>query len=285
MIHLKDLTFSYRKQPKLFDSLDLDLSSGLVFGLLGRNGAGKTSLLRILSGLLFPHSGEVEVMGYEPRRRQQVFLANLFYLAEDHYIPQVRINRLLRMYAPFYPQFDKGYFEELLKGFGLTGVQHLRDLSFGERKKAMIAFGLATRCRLLLLDEPTNGLDMPSKKQFRSLLAGATGPNQTCIISTHQVRDLHGMIDSVLILEQGKIILQESLEGIEEKISAQFVFQEPAEEEALYYEQVSGGYICLQPRLEDTDPLDIDLEILFNAMMYRPDAFRGLFQKTLDYSK
>lgn len=277
VIELKNLNFSYRRQPDLFDSLDLQLTPGLNYGLLGCNGAGKTSLLHLLSGLLFPKSGQIAVMGFEPRRRQQPFLADLFFLSEDHHIPKVRIGRLLRMYAPFYPKFDRDYFEELLHHFGLEIDQHLNKLSFGEQKKAMIAFGLATRCRLLLLDEPTNGLDIPSKKQFREQLAGGIGPDQICILSTHQVRELEGMIDSVIIIDQGKIVLEETKEAIEEKLALQFCFQEPIVGEVLYYEQVPGGYHCLQLKSEDAASKKIDFELLFNAVIERPEEMRALF--------
>lgn len=284
MIHLKKLTYAYRRKPALFDSLDLHLTPGQTYGLLGRNGVGKTSLLHILSGLLFPQSGEVTVMGFEPRRRQQAFLADLYFLAEDPYIPPVRIRGLLRMYAPFYPSFDEAYFEDMIHAFGLDINQHLSRLSFGERKKVMIAFGLATRCRLLLMDEPTNGLDIPSKKQFRELIAGAIEPDQIILLSTHQVRDLRGLIDSVIILEDGQIVLQESQEGIGERLSFQVQFRAPAVGECLYSEHTGSGYVCLKPMTEDADSLEIDLEVLFNAVILQPETFQNLFRKTVDFS-
>lgn len=284
MVSLKNLTFAYRRQSKLFDSLDLELASGQIYGLLGRNGAGKTSLLRILSGLLFPQSGDVAVMGFQPAERRQAFLADVFFLAEDHYLPKMRIRRYVRSYAPFYPNFDATYFERVLEGFGLQPDQRLNDLSYGEAKKALIAFALATRCRLLLMDEPTNGLDIPAKKQFRQLIATALEPDQTILISSHQVRDLHRLIDPVIILDQGKVVLQESLEAIAARLAFQQQFREPAPGEALYYEHGPHGYVCLKPATPDMDSLEVDLEVLFNAVVSRPEVFGRLFQKTRNYT-
>lgn len=283
MIALKGLTFAYGRQSKLFDSLDLQLEPGQIYGLLGRNGAGKTTLLRVLSGLLFPQSGQVEVMGFEPRRRQQAFLADVFFLTEDHYLPAVRIDRLVRMYAPFYPKFDEQYFKDVIQEFGLNSGQHVQDLSHGERKKVGIAFGLATGCRLVLMDEPTNGLDIPAKKQFRKLIAGAVGPERTFLISSHQVRDLQELIDPIIILDRGKVLVQADLETIGRRIAFQLQFREPTVGEAFYYERVPGGYLCVKPGAEDVDSSEIDLEVLFNAIIQQPEPFRQLFQKELKH--
>lgn len=280
MIDLKKLSFGYRRGPRLFDSLDLQLAPGQIYGLLGRNGAGKTSLLRILSGLIFPDAGEVTVMGYEPGRREQAFLADLFFLSEDHYFPKIRIDRYAARYAPFYPRFDADYFNEALRVFELTPDQRLGDLSYGESKKALLAFALATRCRLLLLDEPTNGLDIPAKKQFRRLIAGAAEADRTILISSHQVRDLQELIDPVIILDQGKVVLQESLESIGTRISFQHQFRKPDPSEVLYHERVPAGYLCLKRGSADTDSLEVDLEVLFNAVISRPEVFQSLFQAT-----
>lgn len=284
MIDIKNLTFAYHRKPRLFNSLDLQLMPGNIYGLLGRNGAGKTSLLRILAGLIFPQSGEMKVMGFEPGRRQQPFLADLFLLAEDHYIPPVRISRLIKMYAPFYPKFDEAYFGRLIQHFKLDIDQNLGRLSYGERKKAMISFGLATHCRLLMLDEPTSGLDIPSKNQFRKLIANAARPERTFIISTHQVLDLNGIIDPVIMLDKGKIILQASLEAIGQKVSFHHQFKKPGPGEALYYQHTPGGYLCLKlGATYNSDSLEIDLEILFNAIINLPEEFRSLFHKKLQH--
>ena len=280
MITLKNLTFAHRRKQNLFDGLELDLAPGYTYGLLGKNGAGKTTLLHLLAGLLFPKSGQLSVMGYEPRRRKLGFLAEVFFLSEDHYVPGEKVSRYVRTNAPFYPNFDRKYFDELLAGFDLEESQRLSDLSFGEQKKAMIAFGLATRCRLLMMDEPTKGLDIPSKKQFRQLVAKAIQPDQIIIISTHQVRDLQRLIDPIIILDSGKILMTESLEGIEQKVGFHFQFSEPAEGEVLYYEEVPGGYMCLRPMGEESESLEVNLEILFNGVIERPEEFQRLFSRT-----
>lgn len=286
MIKLKNLSFTYQRQKPLFDALDLQLSSGQIYGLLGPNGAGKTTLLEILCGLRFPKSGDLDVLGYRPKDRRRDFLNQVFYLAEDHYIPPVSIRTLLRMQAPFYPQFDSPFFTECLDAFQLDSSERLDKLSYGQRRKAMIAFGLATRCRLLLLDEPAKGLDIPSRRQFRQQLSRSLQPEQTVLFSTHQVGDIRNMIDSLIILRQGRILLAESIEEIEDRVCLQFQTSEPTPGDCLYYQSAPGGYLCLRPSDGSGDSLKMDLEVLFNAAIASPEAFQAIFlttQKTLQH--
>ncbi|NCD68574.1 ABC transporter ATP-binding protein [Mucilaginibacter agri] len=209
MIKIRELHYHYNKHQNLFGGLDLDLDAGKVYGLLGKNGAGKSTLMRTITGLLFPTTGYCTVDGLHPGRREQRFLERLFFIPEECYVPALNIHRFIEIYAPFYPTFSEPDLRSYLVEFGISADRSLNQLSFGQRKKAFIAFGLATKTPLLVMDEPTNGLDIPSKVQFRELMRHAATPDQLVLLSTHQVRDLDELIDAVLIMDDSRILLKE----------------------------------------------------------------------------
>ncbi|MGM0573810.1 MAG: ATP-binding cassette domain-containing protein, partial [Bacteroidota bacterium] len=214
MVQIDKLHFGYTRKRPLFTNLDLQLLPGNIYGLLGKNGAGKTSLLKLIAGLVFPWEGQCMVNGFESRKRIPECLADICLIPEEYHLPSVRISRYVSLNAPFYERFDHEKLAWLLKEFQLNPEQKINQLSFGQKKKFLLAFGLSTSARLLLMDEPTNGLDIPSKSQFRRVIAASLNEEQSVVISTHQVRDLESLIDPVIIIDEGRIIFQQSLEAI-----------------------------------------------------------------------
>lgn len=212
MITIKDLTFWYSKQNKIFEKLNLELEAGHIYGLLGKNGAGKTTLLKLICGLSFPKSGTVAMDGLIPARRETGFLKDIFLVPEEISLPSLTPERFADLYGGFYPAFDLAQFREILGKLEVETVQKFTGMSHGQKRKAMIAFALAANTRYLFLDEPTNGMDIPSKAAFRSMLAASFFEEKTIILSTHMVRDLESMIDSVIILENHRIILNKSVD-------------------------------------------------------------------------
>ena len=208
MIEIKNLSFGYRKE-KLFSGLDLQLKPGNIHGLLGKNGVGKTTLLKLIAGLRYPQDGECLVWNYVPRRRLPGMLEDLYFIPEEFFVPTLTIKSYEKIYAPLYPRFDGVALAEYEKEFDLDVDKKLTEFSYGQKKKFLLAFGLASNCRLFLLDEPTNGLDIPSKSQFRRVLASALADDRIIIISTHQVRDMENLIDDIIILEDGKIVFNQ----------------------------------------------------------------------------
>jgi ABC-2 type transport system ATP-binding protein len=263
MIQIKDLNFNYPRQQALFDSLSMYLEAGSITGLLGKNGAGKTSLLKLLTGLLHPQSGEISVLDHNPRKREVSMLNSIFLVPEEFYFPAITINNYRKAYTPFYPQFDNGLLDRILNEFELHAESNLQRLSHGQKKKFLIAFALSTRCRLILLDEPTNGLDIPSKMLFRKILAGSLDENQLVIISTHQVKDVENLIDKIIILDNGKVIFQQTIAEISQKVS--FVTGTTSDVDgAIYSEAIPGGYRMVMP--DGHDKTEVDIELLFNAI-------------------
>lgn len=277
MIQLEHLSFSYDSKRPLFDQLHLDLPSGNIYGLLGKNGAGKSTLLKLIAGLLFPERGEVAVVGFRPKDRNPRFLREIYFITEEIYLPALTKDQYVRLYSPFYPRFDHRLFEAYIREFKLPTEQKLTSLSFGQKKKFLLSFGLATDCKLLILDEPTNGLDIPSKSQFRKVLANAIHENRTFIISTHQVRDMENLIDPIIILDEGQVVFCQGYEEVSKKLSISKQSELVNKDKVLYYEPCLGGYTVVRENTS-MEESKINLETLFNAVVNNKEKIDELFK-------
>jgi ABC-2 type transport system ATP-binding protein len=275
MIQIENLTYRYNRKKSLFNGLDLLLLPGKIYGLLGKNGAGKSSLIKNIAGLLFPTNGKITVAGIKPGQRATSFLENMFYIPEECELPALPLPAFVELYAPFYPAFDREEFIACLKVFNVNYESHLQQLSFGQRKKAYIAFALAANTKLLIMDEPTNGLDIPSKLQLRNLIARADRKDTIIIISTHQVRDLDDLIHSIIIIDNSELLLFADKETVSRKLY--FSLGEPSGASTLYEEQTPQGLACIKPN-PDRRPSYVDIEILFNAILNRKEALAQLLK-------
>jgi len=242
MVHIQNLSFGYTRKKLLYDNLTLSLGKGKIYGLLGKNGAGKSTFLKNLSGMLFPTGGHIFIDGQEPRRRLPSFLENIYFITEEVYVPSVSINRYVKIFSPFYPKFDSEKFRHYLEMLEVETTVRLKSMSFGQQKKFIIAFALACNTPLLLLDEPTNGLDIPSKAQFRRLIASVMTEDRIILISTHQTRDLENLIDTVLILDNGNLLLHASVNEISKVLSFKTMRNLPENKSILFSEAALGGY-------------------------------------------
>ncbi len=277
MININDLNFRYGKN-ELFRKLYLSVEAGNIYGLLGRNGAGKSTLLKIISGMLFIEEGICTVKDIPSSKRLPQFLEDIYYLPEEFYLPPLKSSEYQVMYGDLYPAFDKKKFKEYLQEFDLDpdSNKRLSKFSLGQKKKYLLAFGLASGTSLLLLDEPTNGLDIPSKRQFRRLVASAMSDNRTIIISTHQVKDVENLIDPVIILDNGKILFNESMEKINKNLTVST--EKEHNPDAYYSEESLNGYITVNKN-ESGEEGEIDLEILFNTVVSSGDKIQNLFNE------
>ena len=277
MIQMQQVDFGYGREP-LFRGMDLTLAPGNIYGLLGINGAGKSTLLKLMIGLLFSQSGSLKSFGYDPARREPGLLAQVFVLPEELNLPSVTEREYLAIRAPFYPRFDRAAFDRYLNEFEVPRGRKLTALSYGQKKKFLLSFGLACQSALFLMDEPTNGLDIPSKGQFRRLIAEALTDERLFVISTHQVRDVAALIDPIVILHQGRVLLARALNDISSRIRMQLSATQPADDarDLLHWEPAVGGFWTVWKEVS-TGGGQIDLEVLFNTIVSQPDVCRGLF--------
>ncbi len=265
MIEIKNLSFSYNRQTLLFEDLNLVLEQGHIYGLLGKNGAGKSTLLKNIAGLVYPQKGSCLVNEINVSGRPVSVLEEIYFLAEDFYVPSLTPAQFVANTAGFYPKFSKSDFYTYLKALDVDEDAVMDKQSFGQQKKAMIAFGLATNTGLLIMDEPTNGLDIPSKVQFRKLIASVLTDERCIVISTHQVRDLDSLIDTLLVLHEKEIVVNRPMDEVAEKLT--FGFYADTEGLKVLYEErdMRGSNAIVQNTANKYSK--VDLELLFNAII------------------
>lgn len=275
MIQLKNLHFSYQKN-KVFNGLSLSFKPGHIYGLLGRNGSGKSTLFKNILGALFPQSGQVTALGYNPASRSPEYLQQVFIVAEEFHLPDVAIRKFVSCNAPFYPKFSKSEFEAYLKEFEIPIHHKLHQMSYGQKKKVLISFALACNTPLLLMDEPSNGLDIMAKSQFKKIIAGAINDSKCVIISTHQVKDLENLIDHITVIDEGQIAFNHSINTISSRLSFKNTNNESELDNALYKEESLKGYLVVLPNVLASEG-KTDLELLYKAIVTNPERLNSIF--------
>jgi ABC-2 type transport system ATP-binding protein len=278
MITTKNLDFSYSKKANLISSLNLEVSAGRIHGLLGKNGEGKSTLLKLFTGILFPTHGEIQTMGFNPRDRKPEMLADVYFLPEELPTVNLSVQKFEKIYAPFYPHFSAELFNQYLKDFEVEDKKKVIEKhSLGEKRKILLAFAIATNTKLLLLDEPTNGLDIPSKAQFRKIIASTIDESKCLIISTHQVKDLDSLIDSIIILKDHQIKFHQNLVNITEKLQFKFESNTVKTNSVLYSEETPRGKYIICPN-ETGEESKLDIEMLFNGIHANESEFTAIFK-------
>lgn len=279
MIEVKNLSFSYgKRKQKVFDDFSLALDKGSVYGLLGKNGTGKSTLLYLMTGLLRPQAGRVLYKGVDVSMRYPLTLQDMFLVPEEFALPSVSLKRYLKLNTPFYPNFSNELLNACLHDFDMNEDIHLGELSMGQKKKAFMCFALATNTSLLVMDEPSNGLDIPSKSQFRKVIASGMTDEKSVIISTHQVRDIDSLLDHVVIIDGTRVLLNASVKTICDKVYfAEQGMNEPTDT-ALYVQPSVQGNSVIFPNTENEET-NLNLEVLFNAMLAEREKMQTMFNK------
>lgn len=273
MIEIKDLAFSYGKTP-ILKSITTTLEEGRIYGLLGENGVGKTTLLTLLCGLKKVCSGSITTDGENPFDRTPTLLQNQFYLPDEVLPVAMKAECFAKERGAFWPDYDHSKFLEIMKEFENDPAKKMNQMSAGQLKKTYISLALACGCKYIFMDEPTNGLDIPSKTQFRSAIMEYTSDDSTIVISTHQVRDLENIIDPIIILDRQDVLLNASVEEITSKLY--FDYGTQLHPESLYSEQLPGGFIQVYPNATGEDS-KINVEALFNAVHKNKELIKGMF--------
>lgn len=273
MIKVNNLAFSYGRDQVL-KNINLTLEDGKIYGLLGENGVGKTTLLTLLCGLKKAQVGSIDTDGANPYDREPSLLEQMFYLQDDVAPIYDKAYSWAKSRGKFWSNFSLDKFVEIMNDFENDVNQKLSAMSTGQLKKTYISFALACSTKYLFLDEPTNGLDIPSKSQFRSSILKYTSEDSTIVISTHQVRDLENVIDPIIILDRQDVLLNASLEEISRKLF--FDYGTELHQESLYSEQLPGGFIQVYPNVRNQDS-KVNIEALFNAVHKNKELIKGMF--------
>ena len=265
MIEVNHISFKYAGSKHLvFDDFSLTLEENRIYGLLGKNGTGKSTLLYLISGLLRPSCGSVCCDGIATKKREPETLRDIFFVTEEFEMPAIRLSEYVKLYKPFYPNFSDEVLQECLADFELPSDVHLNELSMGQRKKAYIAFAMATNTKYLFMDEPTNGLDIPSKSQFRKVIARHMTEDRTVVVSTHQVHDVEQMLDHILMLDQRSVLLNASMQEIQDQYTFEYRLPQQMDDSVLYAEPTLQGNAVICRRQEGDAETQVNLELLFN---------------------
>lgn len=280
MIRIRNLGFTYGKsdvpESYVLRNIEMTLEEGRIYGLLGENGVGKTTLLTLMCGLKKPQKGSIEVSGHIPYDRKPSFLSDQYYLPDEADAANMKALDYAINYGRFWEGFDLDKFKEIMEVFENDPQKMMNKMSFGQLKKTYIAFALACNTKHLYMDEPTNGLDIPSKAQFRKAVTRYTREDSIILISTHQVRDLENIIDPIIILDKQDVLLNATIEEISQKLH--FDYGNEKKEDVLYCEMIPGGNIQVSLNRSGEES-KVNLEALFNTVHTHKELIKGIFNK------
>ena len=277
MIEVKNIKYSYpisllrsKQSPRVFNNFSLTLEENKIYGLLGKNGTGKTTLLNLLAGLNWVQNGTINVDGEEIVKRQPSTLGKIFLVPEEFELPNMSLEKYVKLYRPFYPNFSEEVLQRCLRDFELDKIQDLSALSMGTKKKVYMSFALATNTKYLFMDEPTNGLDTQSKSIFRKVVAQNMTDDRTIVISTHQVHDVEQLIDHILILgtdngSDNKVLINKSVADLTNQYT--FEYRNADNTDGVIYSEPSvKGNAVIAKRSDNQEETQLNLELLLNAI-------------------
>src|SRR6266850_2533883 len=198
------------------DNLSFEVPRGSIFGLLGQNGAGKSTTIRTLLNLLQPTSGRLSVLGLDSVTGSLALRRRVGYLPEDPtYYPWMTVEEIVRFNSAFYPTWDSSLVDSLVKQLGLPRGRRLKALSRGMQAKVGLVLALGSRPEVLILDDPTSGLDPVVRREFlEAMIANTQSEGGTVLFSTHLLHEMERVADEVAILHEGKLRMRASLERV-----------------------------------------------------------------------
>lgn len=275
MIKIENVNYGYKSKQPIFNDISLEVGSG-IYGLLGENGVGKTTLMHLICGLLFPWKGECKIDNCDSAQKSPELLSHYFFLPEEMQMPTESIYQFAAHHSVFYPHFSRKEFEQNLEELHIDGKQKLSTVSYGQQKKAMLAYALALHTPLTLLDEPTNGLDITSRQTLKRIISRSVDDESTLLISTHQAHDFENLLDHLIILGEGEILLNHSLDEISERLL--FVRTASLPEDSLYSEQDLHGYFSILSN-EEGEENTTDIELLYKAMLQEPERIKMIWNE------
>lgn len=204
---------------RALDDMSMTVPTGAVYGLVGPNGAGKSTIIRHLTGIYRQDEGEITIDGAPVFENPEV-KSRIAYIPDDiFYYANASIREMMDFYRSIYPHFDAERFKKLADVFGLDPKRQMRRLSKGMQKQAAFWIAVSLRPEILILDEPVDGLDPVMRRRIWSIIMADVAENGTTVlVSSHNLRELEDVCDSVGIMNKGKIMIERSLNELQENI-------------------------------------------------------------------
>lgn len=226
---LRNVTKKFGKQIAVHN-LTLEAGPGQVIALLGDNGAGKTTAIKMLLGLLTPDSGTAEVLGMESRRQGQEIRRRIGYVPDKPALYEwMTVTEIGWFAAGFYPHGYLETYAEMVRSFGLPETKKIKHLSKGMQAKVSLALAMAHKPELLILDEPTSGLDAVVRREFLESMVDVAAEGRTVLLASHQIHEVERVADSVAILRQSDLLTFDRLEVLKHEV-AELVLTHPTDE-------------------------------------------------------
>ena len=214
VLEVKGVNKSYGKKPALND-ISLKLERGKIIGLLGPNGSGKTTLIKLINGLLTPESGQIFVDGMPIGTESNLAVS---YLPDKTYLPDwMKVSDMLKMFSDFYSNFDDAKARDMLSRLNISETDRLKALSKGNKEKVQLILVMSRNAKLYLLDEPIGGVDPAARDYILNTIITTYNPDASVVISTHLISDIEKVLDEAVFINNGNIVLHETIDNIREK--------------------------------------------------------------------
>lgn len=214
VIEIKNLNKSYGKKQALTD-VNLNLERGRIVGLLGPNGSGKTTMIKLINGLLTPNSGSITVDGNKIGKESRIAVS---YLPDKTYLPDwIKVNDIIKMFSDFYENFDPAKAMDMLSKLNINGNERLKTLSKGTKEKVQLILVMSRNAKLYLLDEPIGGVDPAARDYILNTIITTYNPDASVVISTHLISDIERVLDEAIFINNGHIVLHDTVDNIREK--------------------------------------------------------------------
>lgn len=214
LIEFKNVTKKFGYKVAL-DEVSVKIEKGKIYGLLGPNGSGKTTMIKLMNDLLQPTSGEVLIKGCEPGVESKKVIS---YLPERTYLNMdMKVEELFHFFADFYSDFDKDKASKLLKKLDIAENAKLKTMSKGTKEKVQLIAVMSRKADIYILDEPIGGVDPASRDYILETILNNFSEDSSLIISTHLIADIEKILDEVIFINKGKIVLDENADEIRTK--------------------------------------------------------------------
>ena len=214
VLEIKNLHKSYGKKQALTD-VNLNLERGRIVGLLGPNGSGKTTMIKLINGLLTPNSGSITVDGNKIGKESRIAVS---YLPDKTYLPDwIKVNDIIKMFSDFYENFDPAKAMDMLSKLNINGNERLKTLSKGTKEKVQLILVMSRNAKLYLLDEPIGGVDPAARDYILNTIITTYNPDASVVISTHLISDIERVLDEAIFINNGHIVLHDTVDNIREK--------------------------------------------------------------------